>query len=61
MKKYVSPELAILSYDDEVLTADVVSASPLTSKHEETDAFNGGWLDWVGGKRKWEKTVKFSV
>ena len=45
MKKYVSPELAILSYDDEVLTADVVSASPLTENHEQTDGFNGGWLD----------------
>ena len=44
MKKYVSPELLILSYDDEVLTADVVSASPLTTNHEQTDGFNGGWL-----------------
>ena len=45
MKHYVTPELLIFSYDDEVLTADVVSASPLTSKHEEIDGFNGGWLD----------------
>ena len=44
MKKYVSPELAILSYDDEVLTADIVSTSPLTTNHEQTDGFNGGWL-----------------
>lgn len=45
MKNYVAPELVILSYDDEVLTADVVSASPLTTNHEKTDTFNAsGWL-----------------
>ena len=44
MKNYVTPELVMLSYDDEVLTADVVSASPLTENHEKTDGFNGGWL-----------------
>ena len=46
MKKYVSPELVMLSYDNEVLTADVVSASPLTANHEKTNPFNlDGWLD----------------
>ena len=44
MKNYVAPKLVILSYDDEVLTADVVSASPLTADHEKTDGFNDGWL-----------------
>ena len=45
MKNYVAPKLVILSYDDEVLTADVVSASPLTTNHEKTDPFNAdGWL-----------------
>ena len=44
MKNYVAPKLVILSYDDEVLTADVVSASALTTNHEQTDGFNGGWL-----------------
>ena len=45
MKNYQTPEMLILSYDDEVLTADVVSTSPLTTNHEQTDAFNvSGWL-----------------
>ena len=45
MKNYVAPELVILSYNNEVLTADVVSASPLTEKHEQTTPFSGGWLN----------------
>ena len=44
MKNYVAPKLVILSYDDEVLTADVVSTSPLTTNHEQTTPFSGGWL-----------------
>lgn len=44
MKNYVTPELLILSYDDEVLTADVVSVSSTTYVHEETDGFQEGWL-----------------
>ena len=45
MKNYVTPELLIFSYDDEILTADVVSASALTEDHEKTDPFNvSGWL-----------------
>ena len=44
MKNYVAPELVILSYDDEVLTADIVSTSLTANEHEETDGFNGGWL-----------------
>ena len=45
MKTYVTPELVILSYDDEVLTADIVSASLTASEHEETDGFASGWLN----------------
>ena len=45
MKNYVTPELLIFSYDDEVLTADIVSASITASEHEETDPFAGGWLN----------------
>ena len=45
MKNYVTPELVVLSYDNEVLTADVVSASPLTADHEKTNGFYEGWLN----------------
>lgn len=45
MKNYVTPELLILTYDDEVLTADVVSASPLTTNHEKRTPFDAdNWL-----------------
>ena len=45
MKNYVTPELVMLTYEDEVLT-DVVSASATTAPtHEEIDGFQAGWLN----------------
>ena len=43
MKNYVTPEVLVSNFDEEIRT-DIISASAITENHEKTDSFNQGWL-----------------
>ena len=45
MKNYVTPELVIRLFDDELLTADIVRVSLCANEHEKDDGFNIGWFN----------------